>query len=449
MARRSPLAPPTDRHPHPDRPLSERLRQGWRWRAPRFLKALLIIVAIVTLALLFAQDQETLRVESPLGAADPAFPDYAAALTGSGLTRGDLYDILTNGVQILPAMLEAIRQARHRISFESYIYDGGSVAADFTTALADAASRGVEVRLIVDAVGASAMERSHVERLQAAGVRIGTFNPLRWYSIEEINYRTHRKILVVDGEVGFTGGAGVADHWEGNADSPAHWRDTHVRVTGPAVTLLEACFYENWAETGHVSDARLDLRPAPPETRARSIVAWSSPSGGSNRVKLLYLLALAAARQTIDLQSPYVVLDESTRWSLLEARRRGVRVRLLVEGDLTDAKPVKYASRADYEELLASGIEIHEYQPTMMHVKALVVDGIWSVTGSANFDNRSLELNDEVAVAIAHTGVAARLTDDFEADLRRSTRLKLDAWRARPLSDKAHEKFWSLFGELF
>jgi cardiolipin synthase len=166
-------------------------------------------------------------------------------------------------------------------------------------------------------------------------------------------------------------------------------------------------------------------------------------------VKLLYLLALGAARRTIDLQSPYVVLDESTRWSLLEARRRGVRVRVLVEGDLTDAKPVKYASRADYEQLLAAGIEIHEYQPTMMHVKALVVDGIWSVMGSANFDNRSLELNDEITVAVAHADVAARLTADFEADLRRSATLRLDAWRARPVIDKARERFWGLFGELF
>ena len=307
-------------------------------------------------------------------------------------------------------MLDAIRQSRRRINFETYIYDTGRVAEEFTSALTDAASRGVAVRIIVDAVGASTMEREHVERLQRAGVQIGTFNPLKWYWIEEINYRTHRKILVVDGDVAFTGGAGVADHWLGNADAPEHWRDTHLRVTGPAVTMLEAAFYENWAETGHTSDARLDLRPAPPETRARSIVVWSSPSGGSNRVKLLYLLSLAGARRTLDLQSPYVVLDESTRWSLMEARRRGVRVRLLVEGDLTDAKPVKYASRADYEELLAAGIEIHEFQPTMMHVKALVVDGAWSIVGSTNFDNRSMELNDEINVAIADRNVAARLT---------------------------------------
>ena len=189
--------------------------------------------------------------------------------------------------------------------------------------------------------------------------------------------------------------------------------------------------------------------PRRPETRARSIVAWSSPSGGSNRVKLLYLLSLAGARRTLDLQSPYVVLDESTRWSLTEARRRGVRVRLLVEGDLTDAKPVKYASRADYDALLEAGIEIHEFQPTMMHVKALIVDGTWSIVGSTNFDNRSMELNDEINVAIADRNLAARLKEAFEADMRRSQRLTLDRWRQRSLADKSREKFWGLFGELF
>jgi cardiolipin synthase len=425
------------------------LRARVRRRVPLLLKILLVVVIAVGLALLFAQDQETLHIKSGVAADDPVFPDYVAALTGSGITRGDEYQILVNGVEIFPALLDAIRQARRRINFETYIYDTGTVADGFTTALAAAAARGVEVRLIVDAVGGSAMEREHVERLQRAGVQIGTYNPVKWYSIEEINYRTHRKILVVDGDVAFTGGAGVADHWLGDADTPEHWRDTHLRVTGPAVTMLEAGFYENWAETGHTSDARLDLRPAPPETRARSIVAWSSPSGGSNRVKLLYLLSLAGARRTLDLQSPYVVLDESTRWSLTEARRRGVRVRLLVEGDLTDAKPVKYASRADYDALLAGGIEIYEFEPTMMHVKALVVDGVWSIVGSTNFDNRSLELNDEINVAIADADLALRLTEDFEVDLRRSRRLTLEAWRDRSATEKSREKFWGLFGELF
>jgi cardiolipin synthase len=287
------------------------------------------------------------------------------------------------------------------------------------------------------------------QRMLDAGVRIASFNPLHWYSIEEINYRTHRKILVVDGRMAFTGGAGVADQWLGNAHDRDHWRDTHVQVEGPAVTQLEAAFYENWAETGHISAAELELDPQPAKTGARSIVAWSSPTGGANGVKLLFLLSVAAARRTLDIASPYLVLDDSTRYVIFEARRRGVRIRLLVEGELTDARPVKFAGRSDYDGLLANGIEIFEYQPTMMHVKATIVDGAWSVIGSTNFDNRSFELNDEINVAIASTDVARKLTEDFEADLRRSMRLELERWRKRPLTHKARERMWGLFGELF
>jgi cardiolipin synthase len=215
------------------------------------------------------------------------------------------------------------------------------------------------------------------------------------------------------------------------------------------VTQLEAAFYENWAETGHVSAAALDLPSGPGGGHAQSIVAWSSPTGGTNAVKLLYLLSIAAARRTVDITSPYLMLDESTRYALFQARRRGVRIRVLAEGEVTDAPPVKYAGRAGYDELLAAGIEVHEYQPTMMHAKSTIVDRIWSVLGSTNFDNRSFELNDEISLAIASPDVARRLTEDFEEDLRRSTRLQLEVWRRRPAIHKTREQLWSLFGELF
>lgn len=416
---------------------------------PTALKVFAACAVILGIALLFAQDQQTLRVNSAYGAEDSSFPTYAATLVGSQLTSGNQYDVMANGAKFLPAMLDAIRNARRRISFETYIYDSGAVAGDFTTALAEAARRGVHVRLLVDAVGAKDMDAAHVQRLQQAGVRIGTFNPLRWYSIEEVNYRTHRKILVVDGAVAFTGGAGIADHWQGNADAPDHWRDTHLRATGPVVSHLEAAFYENWAESGHDTTPALDL-PAPAmEPLAGSMVVRSSPTGGSNAVKLLYLLSIAAARRTLDIQSPYIVLDESTRYAILQACRRGVRVRLLVEGDMTDALPVKYASRAAYDMLLSTGVRIAEYQPTMMHVKATIVDDVWSIVGSTNFDNRSFELNDEINVAIADRGVAKRLSSDFDADWHRSREIALEDWRARSINDKGRERLWSVFGELF
>jgi cardiolipin synthase len=293
------------------------------------------------------------------------------------------------------------------------------------------------------------METYHFNRLRDAGCHLETFNESLWYEMEEINYRTHRKILVVDGAVGFTGGAGVADHWLGNADSPDHWRDTHLQVTGPVVAHLEAAFYENWLETGHASAPALDL-PAPAvEPLAGSLVVRSSPTGGSNAVKLLYLLSIAGARQSIDLQSPYVVLDASTRYAIFEARKRGVRVRMLVEGQMTDAMPVKYAGRAAYDDLLSAGVRIAEYQPTMMHVKATVVDDVWSIVGSTNFDNRSFELNDEINVVIADRGIARRLLSDMDADWRQSREITLDAWRSRSITEKGRERFWSAFGELF
>ena len=255
---------------------------------------------------------------------------------------------------------------------------------------------------------------------------------------------------MVDEEVGFTGGAGVADHWLGNAQDKEHWRDTQVRVRGPIVRLMEGAFYENFSEAADEPIVPMvDELPPDGGTQAGSFIVRSSPSGGSNDLKRLYLLAIASAAQTLDITSPYFVTDESTLWSLEEARRRGVRIRILVEGDITDAMPVKYASRAMYDRLLSMGIEIYEYQPTMMHTKALVVDGSWSMFGSANFDNRSLELNDELNIAVSDPGLAARFLDDFERDLRRSQRLDLDSWRRRGMLAKARERFWSAFGEVF
>jgi len=411
----------------------------------------ILAVAAVAIAilLLLAQDNFTLKLRSALAARDPGHAAYIAALVGADATRGNDYDVLTNGDQVFPAMLEAIRSAKRRISFESYIYDTGEVANQFTTALEEAARRGVRVSVVVDAVGSSSMESAHVERLKSAGCRIADFSPLRWYSVEELNYRSHRKILVVDGEVGFTGGVGVSDHWLGNAQSEENWRDTHVRIRGPIVRLLEAAFYENFSESVGEVTPELDTPTQDPHDEGWSLAVRSSPSGGSNDLTQLYLLSIASARETIDISSPYFVTDESTRWALKDAVARGVKIRLLVEGDITDAMPVKYASREKYELLLELGVQIYEYQPTMMHTKAMVVDGIWSMFGSANFDNRSMELNDELNVAVSSPSLAARFLEDFDQDLRSSKRLELEQWRKRSLLEKTRENFWSYFAEVF
>jgi cardiolipin synthase A/B len=415
----------------------------------RAFTILLTVAAVVALLLMFAQDQETLKIRSAVSAEDPHHPAYIAALVGSALSKGNRYDVLTNGNQFFPAMLDAIRHAKRRISFETYIYDTGAVATQFTTALEEAARRGVRVNMVVDSVGASGMRDKDMKRLEAAGCHIGSFNSLKWYNLEEVNYRTHRKILIVDDEIGFTGGAGVADHWLGQAQDKDHWRDTQVRMQGPIVRLAEAAFYENFIETDGIVAPELDEPTSETNESGHSLVLRSSPTGGSNDLKRLYLLGIASARRTIEITSPYFVTDESTDWALSDAVGRGVKIRILVEGDKTDAMPVKYASRQAYDRLLSQGIEIYEYQPTMMHTKALVIDGVWSMFGSANFDNRSLELNDELNIAVSDRDLARRFIADFEQDVRVSSRLELATWRQRPRLEKAREMFWSYFGEIF
>jgi cardiolipin synthase len=303
--------------------------------------------------------------------------------------------------------------------------------------------------LVLDSVGSQNMAKEDIQRLEDAGARIGWVNPVVSFQIEEINYRTHRKALVIDGEKAFVGGMGIADQWAHDEKDFPMWRDTQVEIHGPAVAGVEAAFNQNWIVTGGVVDPEVEPDLAPAVGPTRSIVVWSAPQAGANELKLLYLLAIGAARQSIDIESPYLITDESSEWSLQEARKRGVHVRLLVEGDKTDAKSVKYASRGTYEKLLEQGIEIAEYQPTMLHTKAMVIDGILSVFGSANFDNRSLELNDELNVAVFDRALAARLLKDFEQDLTRSKRLDLDSWRTRPLDERARDWIWSYFGEVF
>ena len=415
----------------------------------RAFAILLVAAAVVVILLMLAQDQETLKVRSAVGVEESRHSAYIAALVGTALTRGNRYDVLTNGDQIFPAMLDAIRNAKRRISFETYIYDKGEVADQFTAALEEAAGRGVRVNLVVDSVGGSGMQADDIKRLEAAGCRIGKFHSLKWYNLEEVNYRTHRKILVVDGEVGFAGGVGVADHWLGHAQDKTHWRDTQVRMRGPIVRLVEAGFYENLIETAGEVTPELDEPPREMDDTGHSLVLRSSPTGGANDLKRLYLLAIASARRTVDITSPYFLIDESSEWSLRDAVSRGVKIRILVEGDETDAMPVKYASRNAYERLLSMGNELYEYQPTMMHTKTLVVDGAWSLFGSANFDNRSLELNDELNVAVKDRDLARRFLEDFEQDLRVSSRLELARWRQRSLLEQSREKFWSYFGEIF
>lgn len=403
---------------------------------------------IVAVLLLVAQDQRTLRVHTAMAAGDSRFVDGIAVLLGVPVTEGS-FRVLLNGAETFPPMLQAIADADRRIAFETYIYSEGAIPDAFTEALAAAAGRGVNVRLVLDAVGAADLAASGRQQLERAGAHLLWYNELRPWTLESVNYRTHRKLLITDDTLAYTGGIGIADHWRGNASGPDEWRDTQFEVRGPVVRLLQGAFYDNWLEAGGVEAPALDPPPPAPVDALPCIVVWSGAVGGESRIKRLFLLSIAAARRTLDIQSPYVVLDESSMWALEQARARGVRIRMLTESEQTDAKPVKYAGRAGYQRLLDLGIDIYEYQPTMMHAKVMVVDESWSVVGSANFDNRSLELNDELMLGIAGRPLAVRLIRDFETDLERSTRIRAEEWRERPVMERLREWFWSAFGEIF
>jgi cardiolipin synthase len=422
-----------------------------RLRRRRSPYVVLAILAVVGGLLFLAEDARTIQVRSAYAADHPEFAAYLAALVNAPVVRGGRITALTNGDEIYPAMVAAIDRATRSVSFETYNYLDGRAADRIGAALVSAARRGVKVRVILDTVGASPPPQTLSDDFEAAGAKIVWFHPVSMWTIEATNNRTHRKLLIVDGEIGFTGGAGVADHWLGNARNEDEWRDTHFQITGPLVRSLEACFYENWIEAGGTDAPELPAPGVGPGSGSSvtAFAVWSNPTVGVSNIKLLYLYAIDAARRTIDIQSPYFVLDESVRETLRRATERGVRIRVLTDGDHTDAKSVKHASRNEYAPLLEAGHHVFEYQPTMMHAKAIMIDGRWSIIGSANFDNRSLELNDEITIAVDDASLAETLTRAFDRDLRRSTAWTPATWRDRPWHWKVRERFWGLFGEVF
>jgi cardiolipin synthase len=352
---------------------------------------------------------------------------------------------LENGVEIFPAMLEAIRGAQETICFETYIYWSGDIGREFSDALSERARAGVAVHVLIDWAGSQRMDEKLLQRMKAAGVEVELYHPLRWYHLARINNRTHRKLLVVDGRVGFTGGVGIADEWDGNAQSPRHWRDSHYRVEGPVVGQMQAAFMDNWVKTTGAVLQGKGYFPALGESGdASAQVFMSSPNGGGDSMLLMYLLAITAAEDSIDLSAAYFVPDPLTRAALREALQRGVRIRILVPGEHIDTEVVRKASRAQWGELLAAGAEIHEYQPTMFHCKTLIVDRQLVSVGSTNFDNRSFRLNDEANLNVYDQAFAERVTGVFERDLQRARRVSFEDWQRRPWREKALERLSAL-----
>jgi cardiolipin synthase len=404
-----------------------------------------VLGTVFALNFVSAEKQIQTSLSHRYGVGDPQFLRELGTLLGPAIIDGNHVENFENGDRIFPAMLAAIRGAEHSINFESYIYWSGTIGREFAQALSERARAGVKVHVLIDWAGSQDLDESLVDGMKAAGVEVRRYHPLRWYNLARMNNRTHRKLLVVDGKVGFTGGVGIADPWSGDAGDPQHWRDSHYRLEGPAVAQMQAAFMDNWIKTtGKVLQGSEYFPPLVPAGGALAQVFTSSPSGGGDSMQLMYLLAITAAEHSIDLSAAYFVPDPLTRRALLQARARGVRIRIIVPGANTDVEVVRHASRADWGELLRAGVEIHEYQPAMFHCKLMLVDSQLASVGSTNFDNRSFRLNDEANLNVYDHAFAERLERVFEADLRRSRRIDYERWRHRPALEKVVEAVSSI-----
>lgn len=408
--------------------------------------ALTVVITVITvvLAMNFATPEKTIerKVEHKHALGDEQFCREMSVLLGPSLIDGNRITDLQNGDEIFPAMLEAIRGATRTLTFETYIYWAGEIGREFADALAERARSGVKVHVVVDWAGSLKMDDELLDEMKEAGVEIRHYRPLRWYNIGRLNNRTHRKLLVIDGRLGFIGGVGIADQWTGHAQDPEHWRESHFKVEGPVVAQMQAAFNDNWIKTTGQLLNGADYFPRLEKVgdiNAHLFIA--SPAGGSDSMHLMYLMSIAAAVETIDLSAAYFVPDGLIIKALLEARRRGVRIRVLLPGEFIDSESVKLASKASWGELLAGGVDIYEYRPTMIHVKLLVVDTELVSVGSTNFDMRSFRLNDECSLNLYDRAFATRMTEVFEADLPHATLYTHALWEQRSLGLKLMEKF--------
>ncbi|HJT45532.1 MAG TPA: phospholipase D-like domain-containing protein [Chthoniobacterales bacterium] len=359
------------------------------------------------------------EIQSIYSARSPEFQQAAGSLLGPDFVGGNSISTLVNGDEIFPAMLSAIRSAKRSINFETYVFWDGEVAKKFTAALSERARAGVAVNLILDAQGTAKMGRENAERLRNSGVQIVKYHSVFWPDPRRFNNRSHRKLLIVDGNVAFIGGAGIADLWAGNADSSKHWRDNHYKVTGPVVAQIQASFVSNWIKTR--GDVLHGPKYFPPLDDSGSLQAQAIRSGAHyENLDLMYLLAIASAKKTLRIENAYFLPDDLVRKELIEAAKRGARVEIIVPGRKIDQKLVRSASRRHWPELLNAGIKIYEYQPTMLHTKLLIVDDKFVSVGSGNFDNRSIRLNDEANLDVLSTDFAAQQIQLFELDKKRS-----------------------------
>ncbi|HTH60850.1 MAG TPA: cardiolipin synthase [Paraburkholderia sp.] len=409
-----------------------------------------LVVVLVIANLTSGEKKIEHKIDRLYASDDPQFIRSMGLLLGPPVIGGNRFDVLLNGDEIFPSMLEGIRSAERTITLETFIYWAGAIGEEFARALSDKARDGVAVRVLLDWVGSSKMDRRYLQMLREAGAEVVKYHKPHWTGLGRMNDRTHRKLLVIDGRIGFTGGVGIADEWTGHAQDDRHWRDTHFRVEGPTVGQMQAVFMDNWIKaTGNVLHGPTWFPEIDAAGDGFAHMFSSSPSGGSDDMQLMYLMAITAATHSIDLSSAYFVPDKLTINAIVEAAKRGVKVRIITPGKHIDAHTVREASRASWGNLLAAGVEMYEYQPTMYHCKLLIVDDYLVSVGSTNFDSRSFKLNDEANLNIYDRDFARRQTVIFEADVGLSKRVTLDAWRRRPLFEKLLEHALALLDPQF
>ena len=378
---------------------------------------------------------------------EASFYPTLSAHTDSSIISGNRVELLFNGEQIFPAMLRAIRSAEKSVTYQQYFFEDGAIAREFAEAFAERCRAGVQVKLLIDSLGGGSMPQDIQDMLKTAGCDLEWFERIKVYQFitpwELLNYnhRSHRRILVIDGKIGFTGGHGLSDDWSGDGRTAEHWRQTDVRVEGPIVQQLQAAFVESWRRTtGNVLGDERYFPAFAVAGKAYAQVVKSSPLGGSFGSYLLFLLSIASAQKSIHIANPYFFPDPRIEEALINAAKRGVRVVVLTPAK-SDHATTSAASQGGFGPFLLGGVEIYEYQPALMHTKAMVVDGVWATVGSANLDYRSLAINEELNLVVYDTAFAQQLEKSFQEDLKYSKKLTYESWNSRPLWDKIKEVF--------
>jgi cardiolipin synthase A/B len=403
----------------------------------------MLLQAIYILAAFFGRSPKyRINVAAPESVTSKEFLWSLEAITDAKLNHCNRVEVFTNGNNFYEAELQAISEAKKNINLEAYIFQKGEIAKRFVDALAERARAGVKVKLTLDALGSATTTDSYLEPLLKAGGQVGWYHDAHWYNLPHYNNRTHRELMIIDGVVGFIGGAGIADHWyKDTNEKNRRWRDTVVRVEGDVVPNLQATFAENWLEACGELIIGPDYFPIVTREEGQTgMIVNSSPSaGGSTRARILMQALIAGAHKSIQITTPYFLPDQSMQDEIVRARKRGVQVEIITPGKHSDHALTRSSSQHAYGKLLKAGARVFEYQPAMIHAKILIIDSVWSVVGSTNFDNRSFGLNDEVNLAVMNDRLAARLAQDFARDVANSKEITYEQWEHRPLLQRAPE----------